>query len=733
MSCCQSHSSNGMAPAIGKLDAPKRNHYYFSKMMDVLQFEMEQSYHNDKRRLLNRLSVGTGVLCGLQVGASNGTLCVEPGVALDGLGREVMVPARYCIDPWQLRDDCGKPLRELPRDKAQQVTLCLSYRECLADLAPVLITDCRGERSCEAGSIVESFDLWIREGWPETGPGLCEALEKPLKEANSGYRVVARLELGGRPLGVAVAGSGRRALVINGAGKAPLQVIELATLALAAPLPAALIERPAGVCVAPDGGPVFVTHGDGLVLVDLDVDAPVPKVVLTDRAYGACAASHAGKRVFAINAKASVVEVIDVEAGKAKTLKLGKSPFDLAVSQDGSLLFVADNAEMTVTAVDTTTLKTLWREALDRPAGTIAGTGAGSARQGWSAGKGGLRRFDDAGAATDAAIDADPRDSAFTDDGSRHHLVHDADGKGNDEIIIVATDGLAPLARLPVGRGANGVAVVPKRKRALITALDGSVTVVDVMDLRERLCHALDGPCPPPKADCIPLATVELLADGTIGTVDACTHRTRLLSNETLLELILCLADKMESCCDGHATPVPTDPKPEEPTPEDPPPPTVAPFKVTGVSFIDMQGQPVSEMSSPSKLGGFKEANNVNGVRITFNRPVQKASIVTGGFGDDPATYSVLVTSNRSGQPLQAVAGTAELLDPTTLLYTITPDPRLFLRGDYTLTLFADPDPANKRPHLLADDGGRLDGEPIAFPSGNGVAGGDFTIKFKSQ
>jgi len=57
----------------------------------------------------------------------------------------------------------------------------------------------------------------------------------------------------------------------------------------------------------------------------------------------------------------------------------------------------------------------------------------------------------------------------------------------------------------------------------------------------------------------------------------------------------------------------------------------------------------------------------------------------------------------------------------------------LFVAGDYTLTLFADPDPANKRPHLLAADGGRLDGDPIAFPTGNGVAGGDFTIKFQSR
>ncbi len=726
MSCCQSHSSHGVAPAIGKLDAPKRNNYYFSKMMDVLQFETEQSYHNDKRHLLNRLSIGTGVLCGLQVQVKDGTLCVDPGVALDALGREVIVPSRYCIDPWRLRDECGKPLLELPRDKAQRVTLCLSYRECLADMTPVLITDCRGTSNCEAGSVVESFDLWIREGWPEQSPGLCEALEEPLKGAGSGYQVIARLELGGRPISVVVSGTGRRALVINAAGKAPLQMIEMGSLALAAPLPAALLERPAGICIAPDGGPAFVTHGGGIVLVDLDAESPQPKVVLTDRSYGRCAASHAGKRVYAINTKADVVEVIDVDSGKAKPLKLGKSPFDVAVSQDGRLLFVADNSEKTVTAVDTTTLKVLWRESLDGDCQTLAGTGAGSARQAWSAGTGTRRRFDDIGAKDDAPVDANPRDSAFTDDGGRYHLVHSVDGKDADEIVIYASDGLALLARLPVGSGANGVAVVPKRKRALVTAADGSVTVVDLMSLRDRLCHALAGPCPTPAGECIPLATIELLADGTIGAVDTCSHRTRLLSNETLLDLILCLADKMDACCDGSSPS-----KPEQPKPEDPPTHADV-LKVVSVTFVDIQGRDVVEMSTPAKAGGFKEANNVNAVRIAFNRPVEPKSIVTGGFADDPNSYSLLVTSNRSGQALQATAGTATMLSPETVLYTITPDPRLFQRGDYSLTLFADPDPSGRRPQVMAADGGRLDGEPLGFPSGNGVAGGDFVIKFKS-
>ena len=51
--------------------------------------------------MLNRLGLGFGVLCGLGVEpASNGTsVIIEPGVAIDGLGREIVVPAPLCIDP----------------------------------------------------------------------------------------------------------------------------------------------------------------------------------------------------------------------------------------------------------------------------------------------------------------------------------------------------------------------------------------------------------------------------------------------------------------------------------------------------------------------------------------------------------------------------------------------------------------------------------------------------------
>src|SRR5205823_3478837 len=52
---------------LSELQTPRRNHYYYSKLMDVLHFEMEQRYEMSKRWLLNRTVLGSGVICGLEL------------------------------------------------------------------------------------------------------------------------------------------------------------------------------------------------------------------------------------------------------------------------------------------------------------------------------------------------------------------------------------------------------------------------------------------------------------------------------------------------------------------------------------------------------------------------------------------------------------------------------------------------------------------------------------------
>lgn len=70
----------------------ERNKYFYGKLLSVDDFELEQKYMNDKRRMLNRFILGMGVVAGLYVvRVDEQTISVEAGFALDSWGREIVV------------------------------------------------------------------------------------------------------------------------------------------------------------------------------------------------------------------------------------------------------------------------------------------------------------------------------------------------------------------------------------------------------------------------------------------------------------------------------------------------------------------------------------------------------------------------------------------------------------------------------------------------------------------
>ncbi len=84
---------------------------------------MEQVYFNHKRYLVNRLLHGTGIVSGLNIIAvDDQTISLEPGVALDANGREVVVskPAAYKLSMIEGFDD--KQFRNA-------AYLCIAYDE----------------------------------------------------------------------------------------------------------------------------------------------------------------------------------------------------------------------------------------------------------------------------------------------------------------------------------------------------------------------------------------------------------------------------------------------------------------------------------------------------------------------------------------------------------------------------------------------------------------------------
>jgi len=160
---------NGNDRGLGSLSSPQRNKYFYGKLMDVPHFEMEQRYGNKKRWLLNRLGLGYGVLCGLQLTVNDKKVCVSPGVAIDAYGREIVVPYEVCIDPWTLTDECGCPKSAgLSNSMASgKILLCLAYKECQTDFMPVLVTGCNTKQDHLPGTTVEGYCIVVQELTPE--------------------------------------------------------------------------------------------------------------------------------------------------------------------------------------------------------------------------------------------------------------------------------------------------------------------------------------------------------------------------------------------------------------------------------------------------------------------------------------------------------------------------------------------------------------------------------------
>lgn len=100
----------------------ERNRYYTGKMLTSADFRAEQTYFNNKRRFINNLMYGTGIVCGCGVFSLDDlSVLVESGVAIDGAGREIVLESSVvkklsAIDGFE----------EL---KTEHVSLCVRYRE----------------------------------------------------------------------------------------------------------------------------------------------------------------------------------------------------------------------------------------------------------------------------------------------------------------------------------------------------------------------------------------------------------------------------------------------------------------------------------------------------------------------------------------------------------------------------------------------------------------------------
>jgi hypothetical protein len=164
----------------GPCDCPPaeftRLRYAYGMRLGSVELSDEQSYLVGKDRFHNVRCHGAGVLCGLRVdrfvwpqGAPAGTpstvLRVTRGAALDGCGREVLVPCDQCIDVAAWFAVIGGKLNPPPGAGPLHIWVALRYRECPSDPAPVPHDPCGCDTGgCDYTRVRESFELCLFAG-----------------------------------------------------------------------------------------------------------------------------------------------------------------------------------------------------------------------------------------------------------------------------------------------------------------------------------------------------------------------------------------------------------------------------------------------------------------------------------------------------------------------------------------------------------------------------------------
>jgi hypothetical protein len=141
----------------------ERNKYYYGKLLSVEDFNLEQKYINDKRRMLNRYVLGTGVVAGMYVvSVDERTISLERGIALDSLGREIVVDAPV-IKKLSLIDGFDSCVRS---GNDSFMYLCVEYNE--VEKGPVHnvagSVDASGDNF---NRILESYRLYLTNDEPE--------------------------------------------------------------------------------------------------------------------------------------------------------------------------------------------------------------------------------------------------------------------------------------------------------------------------------------------------------------------------------------------------------------------------------------------------------------------------------------------------------------------------------------------------------------------------------------
>ena len=159
---------------VCKIPYFERNNFFYGKMMTVHDFFAEQFYFNEKRWLINRMVLGWGVVCGLDVRPkdnSSDEVIVTPGLAIDCCGREILVCCEQTVKLLPEISECHEAKPDTGSEK--KLILCLEYRDCKTEQVLLPAVACDKKERGEFNRIRDSFIIRVKTPEEVKPPEFC--------------------------------------------------------------------------------------------------------------------------------------------------------------------------------------------------------------------------------------------------------------------------------------------------------------------------------------------------------------------------------------------------------------------------------------------------------------------------------------------------------------------------------------------------------------------------------
>ncbi|MEH1867445.1 MAG: hypothetical protein V7K69_20880 [Nostoc sp.] len=245
------------------LATDERLNYFTGQFLAERDFRAEQEYQIGKHRQHNRYLHGYGTVCGLKIVQHPNLDCrdrfviLEPGLALDCCGREIVVKEKVYIDLVKLFAAQNIDLKSIDPKEKNHLLFSLCYEECKTEFVPALYSECGcDEFGCDANRIVEGFEIHLQ---------LLKDLPKPQHEEPVGVNLdwITTLSLD-NAFRVVLDPKGERIYVLTAANPSQIMVYEathhclLYTIPLLGGKPGVPEGRGVDLAIAPTGQFLYI-------------------------------------------------------------------------------------------------------------------------------------------------------------------------------------------------------------------------------------------------------------------------------------------------------------------------------------------------------------------------------------------------------------------------------------------------------------------------------------------